>query len=144
MSLNWSVEDVKDYEAVCKIVVPEGIPDQGVAPGESIWNPVTTALVWASLSTGINKITEENAAEVYARVNLTERMDGPLLVRAEVDGVRPKGEDAFITPDEVLDHVGLWTNATPKARAKFLKGFEVNLNHAVRHAVRRAERVAAQ
>lgn len=133
MSLNWSVENVEDYETVCKIVMSEDDPNGRYVAGDKLWNPVTESLVWLSISTGINAITEENAAEVYARVRMIEQVNGPMLIRAEVDGKRPTGAAAFITPEEVRAHVGLSTNASPKTRARFLKSFEVDLDAQVRH-----------
>lgn len=123
MALTWSVEKVEDYETVCKIVAAYDDPSRDVKVGDTIWNPVTEALIWASLSTGIGTITEANAAEVFGRIRLIEQLFGPLLIRAEVDGVRPEGEKAFITVDEVRSHIGLSTNASFKdeIRSKWLK-----------------------
>jgi len=125
MALTWSTEDVNDADTVCKITLTEDRPGEGLVAGDTIWNPVTTALVWASIQTGIGRITEANAAEVYARINFIEELSGPFLVRGT-------GEPHNITPEEVHAHIGLWTNVTYKdePRSKFFKRLEFDLNGA--------------
>ena len=134
MSLNWSVEDVEDYETTCWLVLAEGDPNRGVEPGGKILNPVTECLIFMTLGVGIGRITKDNADEFYARVNFTETVNGEVLIRAEVDGVRPTGLAARITPAEVKAHIGLSTNASFKdeSRANFLKRFNVDLDAAAR------------
>ena len=87
----------------------------GTKKGDALWNPVTTALVWHSLSTGIGRITEANAAEVYARISLVEELYGTSL--RDGDGPRP------ISMGHVVQHIGLSTNASYKeeSRTSFLK-----------------------
>ena len=106
MALTWSVEKVENYKEVMTQKV-EGQPDQ--------WHPVTVALIWHSLGTGIGTITEANAAEVYARIALIEGLHGASLRNSE--GEQP------ITMEDVRKHIGLSTNAsfTDETRAKFLK-----------------------
>jgi len=114
MPLTWNVEHVENHQEVTTLHTDEG--DQ--------WHPVTMALVYLTMSTGIGRITEANAGEFYARTNLLERLVGPQLIRPEgEDGERPTGYAAFITPDEVRAHVGLATNACFKdePRSKWLK-----------------------
>jgi hypothetical protein len=115
MPLTWDTQDVLNYEDVCWITSEAGIPDHGIEPGQKYLNPVTNALIWHSLNTGIGRITEVNAAEVYARIALVETLYGASLRNS--DGPRP------ITMDDVLQHVGLTTNATfqEESRTKFLK-----------------------
>lgn len=87
--------------------------------------------MWLTLSTGINEITVDNADEFFARVNMLERVNGPQLIRAQgADGMRPKGSEAFITPEEVYAHIGLYSNASPKTRQQFLKTFALDLDDA--------------
>lgn len=123
MALTWSVKNVANHDEVTTWIPSEDDPNGRFKAGDRLWNPVTEALVWASLSTGIGTITEANAAEVYARIHLVEKLFGAMLIRAEVDGVRPSGEAAFITADEVISHIGLSTNASFKdeTRPRFLK-----------------------
>lgn len=123
MALNWSCEDVVDGENVCYITTTEDDPNNGTVAGDRIWNPVTMSLVWASLQTGIGRITTKNAAEVYARLRFIETVCGPMLRRGD-------GAPHEITVEEVQAHIGLSTNATynDDSRAKFYKRFDWELN----------------
>lgn len=142
MALTWSVKDVKDHEEVTTIIATQDWPMDGTKKGDRLWNPVTTALIWHSLNTGIGRITEANAAEVYARIAFVEKLYGPSLVNGE-------GEPKPITVEDVQRHIGLSTNASYKdeSRASFLKRHATSkLDDGVRHfnrTVEKAEREAA-
>lgn len=124
MSLNWTVSKVTDWESVCYMEAPCDIPSQFIKQGDRMLNPVTESLIWATISVDLPGITRENATEFYARLRFMERMDGARLIRAEVDGVRPEGEAAFITLDEILDHIGLTANVIAKSRTAWLNGLK--------------------
>ena len=115
MALTWSVAEVKDWENVCNIIATVDWPADGTKKGDKLLNPVTSALIWHSLNTGIGRITEENAPEVYARIHMVETIYGSSL--------RKEGKDCPITKDDVIAHIGLTTNASFKdeSRASFLK-----------------------
>jgi hypothetical protein len=122
--LTWSVEDVKDFDEVTTWIPDHDDPNGRYKAGDRLWHPVTETLVLLTLGTGIGRIKESNADEVYARIRLIETLHGAMLIRAvDENGERPEGDAAFITKDEVLAHVGLSTNAsyTDESRAKFLK-----------------------
>lgn len=122
MALTWDVTKIENHEEVTTWVPDHDDPNGRYKAGDRMWHPVTEALVMASLDTGIGTITAENAGEVFARITLVERLYGPRLIRAEVDGVRPRGEAAFITREEVAAHIGLRTNVgAMESRASFLK-----------------------
>ncbi len=67
---------------------------------------VTRTMIFATMNTGIGEITEDNAAEFYARASTWESVFG--AARGSQSG------DIFITPQEVRDHIGLTTNVFPK------------------------------
>jgi len=115
MALTWSVKDVKDYETVTTVIATQDWPSDGTKKGDKLWNPVTTALIWHSLNTGIGRITEDNAAEVWARIALVEDLYGASL--------RNQDGDMPITKEDVIAHIGLSTNASFKdeSRTSFLK-----------------------
>jgi hypothetical protein len=115
MALTWSVENVENQDEVCWRVCTEDLPMHGMKKGESYLSPVTNALIWHSLNTGIGTITEESAAEVYARVSFVEMLYGASLMG-------PEGP-VFITKEDIERHVGLRTNASFKteSRTSFLK-----------------------
>lgn len=131
MSLNWTVDRIADWETVCYMAAPCDIPSQGIAEGDRMMNPVTNVLIWATIGVDLPGITRENAAEFYARLRFTERIDGPFLIRAEVDGKRPEGSAAWITPEEIIAHIGLTANVTKKSRAQWLKRFVNDLDRDV-------------
>jgi len=116
MSLNWDTKNVKNGAEVCFLTATEDAPTQGITKGDRVLNPATSALIWHSLSTGIGTITEENAAEVYARISLVEKLHGASLMTGQ-------GDPRPITAEDVAAHVGLYTNASFKieSRASFLK-----------------------
>jgi hypothetical protein len=104
MPLNYELTKIADYETVCWIDGDEG----------RRLNPATEVLVFATMSTGINHITERNVEEFYARFDMLQRIHGCFLV----DG---SGEQRRIEPQEVKVHIGLATNASTKTRAAFLR-----------------------
>lgn len=141
MALTWDVTDIEDHENVTTLIPTHDDPNGRYKAGARLWHPTTEALVMVSMSTGINHITEKNASEVYARINLLERVNGPQLIRAvREDGTRPQGMEAFITPEEVHAHIGLRTNASPKTRAAFMKIFDYDMRGAIKRYNRAFEK----
>lgn len=88
-------------------------PDGDYKKGELVIHPVTNALIWATLSVGMNSITEENHRKFYDRLRLQQKLFGPEL--------RQGGAPYFISLDEVKRNIGLKTNADNKADAAWLK-----------------------
>ena len=121
MALSWDTTAIQDHDSVCFMEAPEDMPSHGLKKGDRMLNPVTHALIWATISVDLPGITQENAPEFAARLRLVEQMWGPMLIRAEVDGKRPEGEKAFITVDEVIAHIGLRCNVSPVKRTAWLK-----------------------
>lgn len=101
MALHWDVSKVLDRL--------EKYP-----PTEDSMNGVTYALIMLTMPMGMGQITEQNAAEFYARVHFYEKLAGPMLR----DG---QGNDVYITAANVRDHVGLSTNVGLESRAAWLK-----------------------
>jgi hypothetical protein len=139
MALNWNLADIKDSDSVCWIEATRDDPNHGIEAGKSYMNPVTNALIWATIAVDLGEITETNAAEFFARLRFTEQIDGPFLIRAEVDGVRPEGAAAYITAEEVWAHVGLCCNVSPKTRAQWMKRWNRDIDSLANKA--RRERV---
>ena len=134
MALTWSVKDIANQDEVCWRECTENVPMHGMVKGESYLAPVANALIWHSLNTGIGTITEENAAEVYARVSFVETLYGASLIG-------PDGP-VKLTMEDIIQHVGLKTNASFKVetRASFLKRHATSkLNDSVRFFERYVE-----
>lgn len=111
MALNWDVTKIENYEEVTTVQD---------ADGNDIWNPVTESLVWLAMFTDIGwEITEENAAEFYARIRVYEKLHGTMLKgRDEETG---KVQSRPITPADVQSHIGLSVNVSGESRSKFMK-----------------------
>lgn len=100
MSLNWSIEDVQDWE---------------VLQSDDTEAAITECLVWATMSVGIGEITDKNVNEFFARVTLIQRTYGPYLRNGD-------GSPREITFGDIKRRVGLSTNVFPKESwTKFLR-----------------------
>lgn len=104
MSLTWDVSKVAD--------------EHRLVDGEM--SPVTHALIFLTMSVGIGEITEKTAPEFYARTVAVERVYGSMVTVVKEDGAFA---DRPITITDVLNHVGLKTNARfdVEPRASWLK-----------------------
>lgn len=80
---------------------------------------LTETLIFATMMLGIGRFTEKNAAEVYARLSVYEALHGTLVSTMTDDGPKPRP----ITVQDVLDHIGLRTNAAfeDETRARWMK-----------------------
>jgi len=140
LALTFDFTAIEDSENVCFIEAPCDIPMDGISKGDRMMNPVTNTLIWSTIAVDLPGITAENCGEFFARLRFVERLDGAFLIRAEVDGKRPEGAAAFITEEEVLAHVGLKCNVSPKTRAQWLKRFTHDLDRsAFRFETKRQE-----
>jgi len=76
---------------------------------------ITEALIWASITIGINKITKENVDEWWLRINMMMRADNfVMLYNTTIDAkYNPSIQD-------IKDRIGLSTNAAPRTRAQFM------------------------
>jgi hypothetical protein len=95
--------------------------------GQLIWTRATERLIFATMGVGINALTDKNAAEFYARVSFSERVNGvPTEFRT--------------TAADVAQHIGLKTNASALTRAQYLKRLTSwDLDSAVRAYPERVE-----
>jgi len=98
MPLNWSVENVKDWETVCCEVREDG---------ESYWRIDTQALIWALMGIGIGQITEKNYEKVAERLYM-DRVIGTTNFSTDVNLYAV-----------VKAHIGIHTNIAPITDAKY-------------------------
>lgn len=107
MALHWDLRTIKNT-AILSVTTPEG---------EQIANPVTDALIWYTQIVGIRKITEKNAEHFFSRVYTLETFFGTMLRK----GGQP-GEiiDCYISYVDVMEHVGLRTNADELTDYQFM------------------------
>lgn len=118
MALNWNLENIEGHERLCwretGVTKPDGDPEREM-------NPVTNALIWAMMTTFTGgSIAADNVDEVYARIHITQLVDGPWLRNSD-------GSDRLITWSDVHDHIGLWTNAYEKNKRSFKESIMKNL-----------------
>lgn len=112
MSLNWQVDDIKDYKNVVWI----GEDD------DAEMNPVTNALIWGTISVGLGSITDKNVDEFAARFRVLERIHGAFLYKT----VEGKRQNWYVTDEEFTAHIGLTTNVRNETRAQWAQRIFVN------------------
>jgi hypothetical protein len=126
MSLNWNLEQIRNYETVC------WIRNEETGERERM-NPVTEALIFNSMAIGIGRITADNAAEVYARTSILEGINGALLHK--------RGEPVMITFDDISAHVGLWCNVSFESRKEWaMRWFVGHGDYLIRYGEKRKSR----
>lgn len=99
MSLNF------DYAAVPTL--PNGDDPKEHPYNRKHWHAVGDALVWASISVGIDVISDKTIDLWEKRLNILQRIDGP-LTRFNIDG---EVVDAYVTRADLEAFKGLKTNA---------------------------------
>jgi hypothetical protein len=105
MSLDFSYKDIDDA-----LVNHPGDPER--------YHPVLNALVWLSMSCGYNKITKDNAGQIYLRLKAFQAMHGAALnMKRETNSISA----LYITPADVIAYIGLTTNASTLTDAAFGK-----------------------
>lgn len=102
MSLDWSVADVANHK--------------DIMDGRD-W-VATEMMIFATIPIGVNRITEENAEEVFRRLSIWEQTTGPMRSQRNEDDTY---EDVYFTPEEVKRRIGLSTNASTRTKAEFKK-----------------------
>lgn len=103
MALHWDVSTVGNGY---------GIVDKD-EEGRGNLHPVTHGLIWATMAVGLGRITEGNAAEFGARLDLWQDLHGAFM--SGPDG------PVRITREEVLANVGLKCNVSDETRAAWIK-----------------------
>jgi hypothetical protein len=113
MSLNYDLQNVKaDWKS------------------DDVW-PITNALIWGTMSVGMNSITEANWREFYTRAYIIQTIHGSWIYE--------NGDHRFITPQEIRDHIGLGTNATNYTAAKFKSSIDRRMREQAQQILRNTE-----
>ena len=122
MALHWNVTKCKNHKALTN---------------EDEW-PITNALIWGSMSTGMPEITEENISEIYARFRAWEGIVGAMLHGKDTE----TGEvtERYIEVADLVRRIGMYTNATRMTRAEWRKGIANYLDRETNEHKRDAER----
>lgn len=130
MSLDWSVERMRNYDVLTTLTVNNTTEEDGDLTRK--WLPLTEALIWGTMHIGINSITEKNWQEFYNRINAWEKLLGPSLRLYDSKELR------YITPLEVYMHIGLYTNASSLTRNEFNKKLFDNLERDNKNLINKA------
>lgn len=77
---------------------------------------ITEAMIFGTMTIGINEITEDNADEVFVRLRMAEAFTGAPFWGPSEDGGR---EEISWTHEMVTRRIGLRTNASEMSKAKF-------------------------
>ncbi|RLA60644.1 MAG: hypothetical protein DRQ89_12530 [Epsilonproteobacteria bacterium] len=132
MSLNYDFENIHNYKEVVFKKVADDLSQKEVRrqirngasyyyredeDGNKIYtsymNPVTNALIWATLGIGLSSITEANYVEFHMRMAMEDAFDGGRIHESSEDAPRS------VTLAEVHQHIGLSTNVAKEAPTKW-------------------------
>ena len=118
MSLNWYVGKIKDADDVCWVTATKSSVMDGRVRGEEYLSPITNSFIWATMTIGLNEITEANVDEWEQRLALAYEI-GWLSKLTVWNGNDPDGEKNAhcfearpLTRADIVRHIGLSTNAT--------------------------------
>jgi hypothetical protein len=100
MPLTWDITQCADLDKI---------------KSDAEWG-ITNTLILMTMNIGIGRITEKNAAEVYARLMFLDRIYGPAMYGTDEDG---KTKDVSFTPQMVRDRIGLRCNVPDETWASF-------------------------
>lgn len=100
MSLDYSLKDIENSDELC-------FDDTGTM------TPLTTAIIFSTMVVGLGSITKENAPKFYRRLHAYERLNGAYIAVPDGPG--------YITPEQVLQHIGLKVNVGDETDAQFRK-----------------------
>lgn len=104
MSLNFQLDKIKDFEAVCYT--------------DGTMNPRTEAIIFITMAIGMGSITEKNLSEFVRRIEVFQDIHGGLIYDCD-------GRKARITKEDVEKHLGLTTNVRLETPGKFKKAMEM-------------------
>ena len=114
MSLDWTVEKVKDYKTRCWRDSPM-VEDEG--KGRVVLEVDTYALVWGAMKLDLGGIRRNNIDEWDFRIRFCERLN--LGWATLWDG--EKEIAVFPTRQQIAEHVGLGTNVSTRTRQQWIK-----------------------
>lgn len=110
MSLDYNYKEVKDWEIVC-----EKSNGLGGGLGEKILDVLTEAIIWSTVTIGLNEITKDNYKEFHERIIAMEiAAESYYLLYSVKAGTRRNP-----SLKEIEMHIGLTTNATPMKTGAF-------------------------
>lgn len=110
MSLDWDLTKIENYKKKCWHETEDG---------KQSLNGLTETIIYMTMFIGINPITFKNIEEFYLRTFLHEKVSGPM--RTGYSKEKDKFSPMYISWQDIVDHVGLTTNASSLTWAQFSK-----------------------
>jgi len=83
------------------------------------WHPVTHYLMFTTMTVGMGEITKQNAPEFFRRVAIIQKIYGPALTYR--DPLNKERVEAYVTLEDITNHIGLKTNVSTISKAEFNK-----------------------
>ena len=108
MSLNFNYAKCKDADQLVNPARPDEM------------HPITHFLIWNSMAIDVGSITEENVDEVWFRTKLRCLTDDVCGARYD-NGPDEPDTKIHVTRDDIVRHVGLFTNVSTLTRQQWLK-----------------------
>ena len=97
--------------------IPESITTSPFNKDE--WHPVTHYLMFSTMTIGMGEITKQNAPEFFRRVAIIQKIYGPALTYR--DPLNKERVEAYVTLEDITNHIGLKTNVSTISKAEFNK-----------------------
>ena len=134
---------VANWETVCVVDAgPDDWRHTNVSEDGKKMNPVTQALGFIAMIIDLGEITQANARQWYERIYAYERGAGAML-REFPDDDGPT-RDHYLTPGDVIAHIGLRVNVAPRTDAQFARKLAQILRDRARDVWREHERETAE
>lgn len=130
MSLDWSVENVLDFENRCYRPSPFS-EDKG--HGRVVLQVDTEALVHGAMQVDIGGIRTINVNEWHFRIEYLKRVGINWLTKWDGE----KSVPVWPTYDAICDHIGLRTNVATTARQKWIRKVARYLERETEEAIQR-------
>jgi len=99
MSLDWSAERVEGLDEL-----------HALDPSQS---HKTAYLCFELMRVGVNRITEENVEDVWTRIDMMQRLEGPLFYYGD--------EEVGLTHEDIVRRIGYSTNVSNENFTKILE-----------------------
>jgi hypothetical protein len=116
MPLNWSTEKVEYFKNNPDSLWVKYYKD---TPEEyEDLNAETKSLVFGTMAVCMNSINWNKSAEFFARWSVLEKFDNFFLYSVYKEGMVL--EKVYLTPQAVIKHIGLSTNATSKTTREWI------------------------
>ena len=124
MSLNYRLNHIANFT---ELKLPDGS-----------LNPVTHVLTFATIPIGMPDLTKTNATEFFTHINMWEQAHGTFLNNNTDDGPVPLP----LTYADIVRHIGLTTNASPKNKVQFHKDLATSMRREAERQLRNEKEAA--